>query len=289
MALDSATARARIEEIPDLPTLPMVVQQILTMANSANTSATDVGELIERDQVLTSKVLRLVNSAYYGFPQQIKTVHHAIVILGFSKVKNVALTASVFDLTRSWDSASLDIPRYWEHSLGTALAAQAVAHRVAQQVAPDEVYVGALLHDFGKVILNQYFADEYRQVVQAALDNHTLLRSMEKELLGFDHQQVGTWTMERWNLPPALVSGVRYHHNPNLASGSREMAGCVHLGDIFARALGIGNGGDPSIPPINASLVDQYRLGKAFYEELLLIVYDEARRAGDFFNLIRHP
>jgi HD-like signal output (HDOD) protein len=125
MAIDSAEARKKIEAVDDLPTLHTVAKEIVTTANSPKTSATDVGALINRDTALTSKVLKLVNSSFYGFPQQIKSISHAIVILGFNKVKNIVLTASIFDLTRSMSDNRLDVRSFWEHSLGTAIASQA--------------------------------------------------------------------------------------------------------------------------------------------------------------------
>jgi putative nucleotidyltransferase with HDIG domain len=286
MAIDSAKARERIENAEDLPTLPTVARQIVATANSPRTSATDVGALINRDQALTGKVLKLVNSAFYGFPQQIKTINHAIVILGFNKVKNVVLTASVFDLAAEGTRHHLDVRRFWEHALGTAIAAQVVATQIGRGVAPDDAFVGGLLHDFGKVILDQFLPEEYGPVLDYARTDKTLLRAAEKEVLGFDHQQVGTWLAEKWKLPAELVTAIRYHNLPSSARDEREMAASVHVGDIVCRALGVGYPGDDSIPELNANVVELYKIDKAFLGRAVEGTADELKRAGDFFELI---
>lgn len=286
MAIDSAAARKNIESISDLPTLPTVASQIVATANSPKASATDVGELINRDQALTGKVLKLVNSSFYGFPQQIKTINHAIVILGFNKVKNVVLTASVFDLTKGRDSQRLDIPQFWEHSLGAAIGAQTAAQEFGRGLTPDDAFVGGLLHDFGKVILDQFLSKEYGPVLDYVREHKCLLRAAEKEILGFDHQQVGTWIAERWKLPALLVTAIRYHHLPNRAREENEMAVAVHVGNILARALGVGNGGDQSISALDEEVCEQNNIGPKRIQGMLQTVVDELKRAQEFFELI---
>lgn len=286
MAIDSSAARKKIESIDDLPTLPTVASQIVATANSPKTSATDVGALINRDSSLTSKVLKLVNSSFYGFPQQIKSISHAIVILGFNKVKNVVLTASVFDLTKGRAENRLDVRRFWEHALGAAIGSQATARRFNRGLAPDDAFVGGLLHDFGKIILDQFLSEEYNPVLGYAAEHTTTVRTAEKEILGFDHQQVGTWIAEKWKLPPILVTAIRHHHTPTLAREEREMAAAVHVGNILTRAFGIGNSGDNTIGPFDETVVEQYGINPQFLGQVTGEMADELKRAGDFFELI---
>ena len=168
MALDSAKVRKKIESIDDLPTLPTVASQIIGMASSPMTNAADVGRMIEQDQALTAKVLKLVNSAFYGFPGQIKSIQHAVVIMGFNKVKNVVVTASVFDMAKGRKSDRLDLSRFWQHSLGTAVSAKVATKGLNSALQPDDAFVGGLVHDIGKLILDQFLADEYGPVLEAA-------------------------------------------------------------------------------------------------------------------------
>ncbi|MFH0912015.1 MAG: HDOD domain-containing protein [Planctomycetota bacterium] len=286
MAIDSERARKKIESVTDLPTLPTVANRIVATANNPKASATEIGAIISRDQALTGKVLKLVNSAYYGFPQQIKTVNHAIVILGFNKVKMVALTASIFDLTRGRLGHRLHIPTLWMHALGTAIAAQAVASEVGGGISKEDAFVAGLLHDFGKLILDQFLTKEYEPVLEKTRERNTLLLAMEREILGFDHEQAGHWVMQKWMLPPPLVAAVRHHHNPCLAQNERGLAFAVHLGDILARVLEIGSGGDNSLPLLDISLATQLGVDGTFYEKVIRNVFAQLKRAQEFFDLI---
>lgn len=286
MVLDSQKARKKIESVSDLPTLPSVANEIIALAASPRTNAADVGKMIEQDQALTAKVLKLVNSSFYGFPGQIKSIQHAVVIIGFNKVKNVVLTASVFDLSKGRTANQLDIPRFWEHSLGTAIAAQSLVPELGGDVAPEDVFVGGLIHDIGKLIMDLYLPQEYAKVVGAVEEQGILIRQAEKEQLGFDHATVGDWIGQRWKLPPLLHSAIRFHHTPGKARENREMVAAVHLGDILARALLIGNGGDSRIPEIDPGTWQQYNLQPSFLDKVLPNIIGELRKAQEFFHMI---
>lgn len=285
MVMDSSKARRKIESVEDLPTLPSVASEILRLANSPKTNAADVGAIIEQDQALTTKVLKLVNSSFYGFPGQIKSIQHAVVIIGFSKVKNVVMSASIFELTKGITTNTLHIPRFWLHALGTAIGAKVSAKTISKTLAPDDAFVGGLVHGIGCIILNQVFPEEYRQVVDAARQGRTLLQA-EKEILGFTHCQCGMWIAERWKLPPALRVAVRYYATPMTAREERDMAAAVHLGSVFSRALGIGNPGDPVMTEIDPNLWTHYGLGLDFLDTALGGILAELKLAKEFVNLI---
>lgn len=286
MVLDSAQARKKIESVTDLPTLPSVANQIIAMANSPRTNAADVGKMIEQDQALTAKVLKLVNSSFYGFPGQIKSIQHAVVIIGFNKVKNVVVTASVFDLSKGRDANRLDLPRFWQHSLGTAIGAQVVATTIGGGLSPEDAFVGGLVHDLGKLIMDQFLPKEYAPVFDHITENPCLIMTAEKEILGFQHSLVGSWIAERWKLPPALHNAIRYHHKPMQAREDREMAISVHIGDILARALCIGDPGDRRIPEIDQTLWQQCEFKQSDLDGWVQSLIKELRKAEEFFQMI---
>jgi putative nucleotidyltransferase with HDIG domain len=286
MVLDSAKARKKIESVSDLPTLPTVASHIIAMANSPKTNAADVGKMIEQDQALTAKVLKLVNSSFYGFPGQIKSIQHAVVILGFNKVKNVVMTASVFDLSKGRKSLQIDIPKLWEHCLGTAIGARVVASSLGGGLQPDDAFVGGLIHDIGKLILDQFLTEDYMVVTEKVSADNCLIRSAEKEVLGFTHNTVGTWVAEKWRLPPNLLHSIQYHHRPDQARENREMVAAVHLGDILARSLGIGAAGDNRMPEIKTSVWQLYNLTAKFLDESIATMLVELKKAKEFFDLI---
>ncbi len=286
MLVDSAKLRATIEAITDLPTLPNVVARITSQINNPSTNAADIGKLIEQDPSLTSKVLRLVNSAYYGFPKQIKSIQHAVVILGFNKVKTMVVTASVFDLVKQRDYLGLDLKAFWKHSLTAAFASKVVAGVYSRDYSDDDAFIGGLLHDIGKIILDQYQPELYSPVIDHAQRDGILIVDAEKELLGPTHAVVGGWIMEKWRLPPIIVNMVQMHHKPSQAVNCREMVSAVHVGDIIARAIGIGSGGDFRIPAIDQSVQSIFLIDASGLNRILNRTIAELSKATEFFALI---
>ena len=286
MALDSAKLRSSIESITDLPTLPTVVARISGQIANPTTNAADIGKLIEQDQALTSKVLKLVNSAYYGFPKQIKSIQHAVVILGFNKVKTIIITASVFGAFQGRKSRGLDLLRFWQHSLGVAISSKVAAEETGMAHAAEDAFIGGLLHDIGKIILDQYQPAIYGPIVKYANDKGILLVEAEREVTGLTHCNVGEWIMEKWQLPSPIVHMVAMHHAPNKAVEHRELVTAIHLGDIFSRALGIGNGGDKRIPEFDPVVASNHGLGPVFFDRMIGRILTETGKASDFFALI---
>lgn len=286
MAINSAEARKKLENAPDLPTLPSVVNEIIRLANSSKTNAADVGAIIEQDQALTTKVLRLVNSAFYGFPGQIKTVQHAVVIIGFNKVKNVVMAASLFDLTKGRSGNTLDIPQFWLNALCTAIGAKVTVRRFDPKCQPDDAFVAGLIHSIGVLLLDQILSREYAQVRAYCEQEHCLLLEAERAVLGFTNCQVGEWVTEKWRLPPVLRTAVRYYARPLLAKTDHAMAGAVHVGCSVARALGVGNAGDRVVLGIDPQVCQKYGLDTAMLERIVNETLDELKLAKEFINLI---
>lgn len=284
--MDSLNVRSRIEAIEDLPTLPIVVTQILQATKSLSTNANDVGDLISEDQALTVKVLKLVNSPFYGFPQKIKTITHAIVILGFSKVKNIVLAASVFGMAKQPKNTTVDIRFLWEHALTTGIVCRQIAKYRNTGIDIEEMFVAGLLHDLGKVVLVCNLPDLCSGVSEVVRKKDCLFYEAEQELLDFGHDRIGVWLGEKWNLNPALLEGIKCHHEPEKARGDKEIAYTVHAGDIIARALDIGNGGDMKIPKLDAKVAEELQLTPEKIDKLMFEVLQEIEKAKDFFDLI---
>ena len=285
MPIDSAKLRKKVEGIKDLPTLPTVVSEIVQMAGSMTATAAEVGDMISRDPSLTTKVLKLVNSAFYGFPKRISTINHAIVILGFSKVKNIALSASVFDISKGHGPKNFSIPKLWEHSLGTAIASRVVA-RTTNQPQPEECFVAGLIHDMGKIIYAEHLTPIFEKVLEHRDKNNCLLLKSEEEVVGVSHSTVGEWITETWKLPPQLSTAVKYHHSPNAARQNGEYVASVHVGDIISRALLIGSGGDDLIPCIDKATVKKLRLTSKNLKIIITETKQEVEKAKDFFDMI---
>jgi len=273
------------EKLTQIPTLPTVVTKITLLMQNPRTSASEVGQAITTDQSLTTKTLKLVNSAFYGFPGRINTITHAIVILGFSTVKNIVLTASILDsLGGKKNKAALqfDVEAFWKHSVGSG----AIAKVLADTLLPgsrEEAFIAGLLHDLGKVVLSTFASEDYKAVLDYRDRENVLLREAERKVLGFTHSEVGLWLAEKWSLPRDLRAVVEYHHNPGLANPYEKLTSIVHLADILSRALGA-NGGDDCIPQISDYVWEKLHLESMNWPDLLKKCEIEIDKASVFLE-----
>ncbi len=245
------------DELQDLPSLPAVVMRVMQSLNDPKTSASDLNQIISSDQALAAKLLRLVNSPYYGFPRRITTITHAVVILGQNTVRNLTLSLGICGVFEGGNNhLSLDREQFWAHSMASAISAQAIAKRRRLSVKQtEEVFVGGLLHDIGKLFLDQYFPDQYIITLKLARQANISIWDAEKAALGVGHIIVGKRIAERWALPPSLVSMVCMHHQPAFARDYTEQVWTVHAANYVARKLHLGNSGDNLVPAMAPEVV----------------------------------
>lgn len=253
---DRAAVKAKVEGITKILTIPPVVSRIVHMVNAGTVSAAEIAEEINTDQVLAAKVLRLVNSGFYGFRQPITTITHAMVLLGLDVVKTLVMTASVLDIV---DAMNQYMEGLWEHSVGTARAANALAERMKVQ-NPEEYALLGLLHDIGKVVIAQTFPTEHGRIRDLVAERNCLQIDAELEVLGVTHPEVGMWLLKKWSLPSKVVYPIAYHSNFHPRRDHADRTAVVHVADILCRAKGIGYPGDARIPRINPDAWRMLRL-----------------------------
>jgi HD-like signal output (HDOD) protein len=274
-----------IENISSIPTLPTVIERLTRLLQNPKTSAEEVGKAITTDQALASKVLKLVNSAFYGFPGRISTITHAIVILGFSTVKNVVLTASIFDAFRNKGDGStgFNLEDFWMHSIACGAASLSIAKQIGSN-EKEECFIAGLIHDLGKLILCQYLPNEFNHALQHCSENNQLFYESEKKLFDSTHQEIGGFLTERWNLPANLQNAVKYHHNPSSVHEHYQTTAIVHSADIFIRALDCGNGGDAKIPSFSEQVWKSLGFDTIDLNALLENIRDEIEKASVFIQ-----
>ena len=265
-----------LSKVRSFPTLPTVVNKINELVSQPETSAKDIEIVIAKDQVLTGKLLRLVNSPFYGFPQKITTISRAVGIIGFEALRNLIFSSSVVNLFRSQGTTIFRPAEFWKHSVGTALAAKELARHLGEKQV-EEFFVGGLIHDIGKLVHEEYFGEPFRQACSLALNNDILLREAEQEIMRFTHDQTGGLLLAQWNLPPKVVAMVRFHHEPAEAREYQRDAGVIHLADILSRAKGLGSGGDNKIPMLDRATWTSLGLTIGDLEQVL-------RRIGEHFD-----
>jgi HD-like signal output (HDOD) protein len=275
--------RKKIEQIENLPTLPEVANKLLRIINDPLTTAHDVANLISRDLSLTSKVLRLANSAFYGVPRTVATVHNAVVILGLKVINTMVFSITVVKMFPA-DGRHELFPRrkFWSHSVAVAVLSKLLALRMRKfsLFDPEECFCAGLIHDVGRVVMDQYLHEEFIKAVKmAAADNMTLLEA-EQKVFNFDHSDVGDWLTARWELPNDLRMPIIYHHRPAQATEAKEIVGVVHLADAMAHAMDFGMPKIKASPMPDAALIAS--LGLA--EEDLEGAREEA--LGEIENLV---
>ncbi|MFW5856762.1 MAG: HDOD domain-containing protein [Planctomycetota bacterium] len=277
--------RQIIENINELPTLPTVVAKVNALVNSSSASAGDINDVISRDLSLSSKVLKLVNSSFYGFPRRITSITHAVVILGFNTIRNLALSAFVFSTFRQGEQG-FDNQAFWRHSIGAAVAANATSQVLGlPQGEKEDAFMAGLLHDVGKVVMCEYLHDEMGRIIGQVAERDCLFVEAERDLMDFTHAELGGSLLDAWNLPVNIVTLVERHHAPETAGDHARMAAVIHFADIVSRSLCFGSGGDDRIPCVSGAAWEMLELSRPQAEQIMDLTLQEMDRVGAFLEL----
>ncbi|MFP4500967.1 MAG: HDOD domain-containing protein [Candidatus Hydrogenedentota bacterium] len=228
-----------LDDVVTLPSLPDTVARVTSMVDDPDCRLSDVATAISGDPALAIKTLRLVNSAYYGLGQQVTTIEHAVVMLGIKVIKNLALTATVFE---AFQTTTMQFLR---HSITCAMAMRTFAEggtaAVSRLATGDEGFVFGLVHDVGKVILEEYLPEEWAKVPVLVKKQQIPWYKAERAIIGVDHAEVGARLAEKWRLAPTLVSAVAGHHDLTRChdADSRTLAASVAVADFLSAAAGV--------------------------------------------------
>jgi len=260
--------RKALREVKNLPTLPGIISKLTRMADDPDTTSEQMGKVISKDHILAAKLLKLVNSAFYGFPQRISSLGSAIILLGFNVIKSLIISASIFELMEEQDV------ELWEHSLGCAVVCSVLAKRLGVN-DPEEVSTAGLIHDLGKVAIKMELPRE-NETINALVGSRQISRfEAEREILGLDHAEVGGWLAKSWNLPVKLVEPISCHHDPARATSEPLVAAIVHFADIVIRGLGYGHGRDVWVPVLQPRAWELLHLKASDLDEILAEVEEK--------------
>ncbi len=247
--------------IVNLPTLPTIHARVIEAVDNPRTDANLLGELISEDQVLTAKLLKIVNSSYYGLSTPVTSVHRAIVMLGFEQVKEISLGVSVLNFFKGGPQASLlDLTAFWEHCGAVGVAARNLARRWFPEAA-GAAFIAGLLHDLGKVVMIRYLSEDFNQLLRETKEGGDLLWVRETQLLGTHHGTIGYWLGRKWRLPEPVCAAMRHHHTPWEAEEYPELVACVYLANWYCQKAGFGHSGNGCVPVIDEA-------GQAFLAEV---------------------
>lgn len=238
-----------VHAVDGMPAFPKSVQHILELTRDVNCTPKDLVQVIDKDPVITVKILKVVNSAYYSLPKQITSVNHAVVYLGFNTIKNLALSMAAVGILPQHNAANFDVSQYLLHSLSTAVIAKKLATQL-DDADPMDCFIGGLLHDFGKVVCAQFMPAEFKAALELSQANQTSLHLALRSTLGADHAVIGAMLVEKWRFAPELVKAIAHQFDTqNVNSG---LFACVFAANQISKQLGFGFGGNPcvyALPP----------------------------------------
>ena len=260
-----------------MPAFPKSVQAILELTRDVNCTPRDLVQVIDKDPVVTVRILKVVNSAYYSLPRQIASINHAVVFLGFNTIKNLALGIAAIGMLPARNEAGFDMQQYLLHSLATANVAKKVATEFTD-ADPMECFIAGLLHDFGKVVFAQYLPQEFRAALEASARDGQSLHEALKQSIGIDHTVVGGMLLQKWRFAPPLVETIQGLHGPDMPDTS--MVACVFAANQIAKKEKFGFAGNHHIDELTPAM--ERRLGGGLDDVLarlgdLQALYEEAR------------
>jgi len=247
-----------LDKIKKLPTLPAVANKVTKLIKDPTCTAIKVSEVIDKDQSLTTRSLRLVNSAFYSLCTEVTNVRHAVALLGFKTISQMVISISVFDVFKGENGKEFNREGFWKHSIGSAVISRMIAEKVHYPKI-DDCFTAGLMHDIGKVVIDQYLHEEMVRVIQLIREKGLCFADAEKEVIGMNHAEIGGYVMENWNIPLSIIVAVKHHHQfvherKGSALSQDLIVDIVKLSDVICKREMIGYSGDSIVPEMNGEL-----------------------------------
>lgn len=230
-----------IAKVEAFPSLPGATTKLLSLLDDSNAAVAEIEEILRMDPGLTANVLKLSNSAYFGFPTEIGSVHKAIVLLGAKRLLQLVMASCVNSvMNNSVPGYELSPGEMWRHSIAVSVAAEGLIKELNTTKA-DEIFTAALLHDVGKLVLGEFVKDDIKKI-EKIVSKNVSFEVAEQIALGTDHAEIGAQVLENWGLPGQIVNAVRWHHNPDAADEPSTLIDIVHVANVLCLMIGIGVG-----------------------------------------------
>lgn len=250
--------RQRLDAVIEkMPAFPASVSTILKLTGDINCAPKDLVKVIELDPVLTMKVLKLVNSAYFGLSREVTSVKHAVVYVGINTIKNVAIAIAAIGVLPHTSSGGYDLDRFLQHSLTTAAISRLLAR--SKGVAENELgdyFVASLLHDIGQMVLGQYMPEEFLQVLAICNERDISICEAEQEVFGADHAEIGAMLAESWQLPAPLISCIRNHHRLPDDGEVSMLDKTIFIANQVSKHMGDASSGLSQPQPVPQTLIE---------------------------------
>ena len=242
--VDLKQVQSQLARCPSLPSLGSINKALQGLVLMEQSYTGQIAEIIRRDPSLTARLLRMVNSVYYGLATPVSSIEEAVFYLGVREIRQLAVVTPVIeDFQRLTRQCDFPWREFWQHCIATALVTREMAGDV-QAAGDDSEYVAGLIHDIGKLVMAWSFPDHFAAIHRQAMETRRDLIELENEILGIDHAELGALYLERHRLPELMVNTVRFHHQPEKAPESIRLVACVHIADLLVRSEKMGYSGN---------------------------------------------
>ena len=249
--------RQRIEACPKLASLRSIHGALADLLRNHHSQAGQFAEIIARDPSLTARLLRMVNSVYFGLGTQVGTIEDAVLYLGLRQIRSLALATPVLEDMSAMgaDGPQVSWRDFWLHTLACAFATRDLLNQSDVTIDDDTDYITGLLQNVGKVVIAKVFPEEFAQLTQSIYENEAQVLAAERTLLGWDHAAIGAYYLENHKIPAEIVEAVRFHHDPLQAPARKHLAAATHLADGYARLAGLTGGVELRPAPTEDELI----------------------------------
>jgi HD-like signal output (HDOD) protein len=228
----------QVQNILNLPSFPPVTMEIIQIIDDPDLNIYDLSKIINKDQALASKILKVANSPFYSYPRIISTIDFALTVLGLETVKEILISASIVGHLNKYHHHEFDLEKFWSHSIVSSLIARELAKTTNYKIV-GEAFLAGLVHDIGIFIMAQFFPNDYAKVTEKIKDNPGDLLIYEKEEYTATHSEIGGWLFERWNFPIQLVESVTFHHTPNTLIQNPHLNSILYYTEYIVKERGM--------------------------------------------------
>jgi putative nucleotidyltransferase with HDIG domain len=281
-------AHFRLDRNLEMPSVPVVISKILQLVDEDRASARRLEELIQHDPSLSVRILKLSNSAFYSFRSEVRTIAHAIALLGLNLVRSLTIGVSIFEsFTKGMREQAALINQLWMHSVGVGFISQEIWNRRSTRAQGEFALLCGLLHDLGKVVYFKQDAAGYSRLfaMKKGPDDPDIC-AHELQHYGVDHATLGSLLASQWHLPQELATAVQYHHEPG--AGGFPLAAAISIADMLVKQAGIGNDGDCKMIADVSNLQGLLKMDPEEFDSLSVLAASKRADVEEFFQLMKH-
>ncbi len=264
----SWTPEKLAKEVLTITSLPNVYIKLMETANNPNSSSRDFVSIISDDVGLSARLMKLVNSAFFGYPSKIDSLSRAVSIVGIKQLQDLALATSIFDTFKNIPNDYVTMESFWKHSIACAVIARILAN-YRREFNVERAFVSGLLHDIGRLVMFMVIPDKANEAFNLAQSQNKLLYQAEKQVIGFNHAATGGALLKQWKLPEQIIYAVKYHHNPIAANRFKVDVAIIHIADIIIAALPLNSSGERLVPSFSTDAWNELGLPVNILDSLM--------------------